>query len=260
MASVVCLGLAVLDHVFTMPGADENARILLAELSEFGVDVSHVRLIPGAQSGVSAILIDQQGERIIVNYADPRLDPDPSWLEEKLTLLKQPNVAALGDLRWQPGTETLLACAKASGLPAVLDADLSPDAFSEGALQAASHALFSEPALLQYAETSDRDAALRSVRQRLGNWVGFTAGAEGTFWLEEGRVQHQQAFPIQPVDTLGAGDVFHGVFALGLAEGLEVPGAIRLASASAALKCSRTGGRSAIPLREEIETFMAQHG
>ena len=66
------------------------------------------------------------------------------------------------------------------------------------------------------------------------------------------------AFQIKSVDTLGAGDVFHGLFALGLAEGFPEETSLINASAAAALNCSRTGGRDAIPLKHEIKAFLEE--
>jgi sulfofructose kinase len=51
--------------------------------------------------------------------------------------------------------------------------------------------------------------------------------------------------------------VFHGTYALALAEGLRIGGAMRFAAAAAAIKCSRPGGRSGAPTRHEVDTFLA---
>jgi sulfofructose kinase len=64
------------------------------------------------------------------------------------------------------------------------------------------------------------------------------------------------AFPIQPVDTLAAGDVFHGAFALALAEGRAEIDAMRFAAAAAAIKCTRFGGISGAPGRAEVEALV----
>ena len=58
------------------------------------------------------------------------------------------------------------------------------------------------------------------------------------------------------VDTLAAGDVWHGAFALSLGEGESEVNAVRFANAVAALKCTGFGGRSAIPNRLETNTFL----
>ena len=60
-----------------------------------------------------------------------------------------------------------------------------------------------------------------------------------------------------PVDPLGAGDVFHGALALALAEGVATAQAVRFASAAAAIKVTRFGGRSGAPTRAEVDQFLA---
>jgi sulfofructose kinase len=69
-------------------------------------------------------------------------------------------------------------------------------------------------------------------------------------------LQETPAFPVHTVDTLGAGDDFHGAFALAIAEGQELSEALRFASAAAALKCTRFGGALAAPQRLEVEELL----
>ena len=64
-------------------------------------------------------------------------------------------------------------------------------------------------------------------------------------------------FAVEAVDTLGAGDVFHGAFALALAQGRALAAAIRFAAAAAGLKCTRLGGSMAAPYRAEVEALLA---
>jgi sugar/nucleoside kinase (ribokinase family) len=65
-------------------------------------------------------------------------------------------------------------------------------------------------------------------------------------------------FPVHTVDTLGAGDIFHGAFALASSEGQELNEVLRFASAAAALKCMRFGGAFAAPQRVEVEELLRQ--
>jgi sugar/nucleoside kinase (ribokinase family) len=86
-----------------------------------------------------------------------------------------------------------------------------------------------------------------------------TRGPEGVFWLNEsGEVERLAAVPIVARETLGAGDVFHGAFALALAEGRDNASALRFATAAAAVKCGRTGGRASFPNRGEVERCLSQ--
>ena len=67
-------------------------------------------------------------------------------------------------------------------------------------------------------------------------------------------------FKVDAVDTLGAGDVLHGGFALALAEGRDEIGAMRFGAAVAGLKCSRLGGSAGAPTRAEVEDLLAARG
>ena len=98
------------------------------------------------------------------------------------------------------------------------------------------------------------------MRKLTDAFLAVTLGAGGVLWLDEqDRVRRLQSFPVHAVDTLGAGDTFHGSFALALAEKMPEPEALRFASAVAAIKCSRFGGRAGVPNRAEVEEFLAAH-
>ncbi|TIT46733.1 MAG: sugar kinase, partial [Mesorhizobium sp.] len=79
------------------------------------------------------------------------------------------------------------------------------------------------------------------------------------WWFDRsaGSSRHVEAPRIKAVDTLAAGDVFHGAFAVGLAEAMAIEHALRFASAAAALKCLRFGGRLGAPDRAETLAMMA---
>jgi len=295
MKQVICAGLAVLDHVFQLPkipkipvksfasnylqvgggnaataavalkraggkaifwgrlGDDHNGDLILDELDELGVDVRDVFRQQGVKSGVSSVLVDDAGERLITNYTDPKLFSNADWLP--LERLKESN-AVLVDFRWQEGAIKTLRKARELGLPAVLDADLTPEGLNEDVIRSATHVLFSQPALKEFAAGKTTEKALSHALELNRGWVGVTEGSSGTRWLDKGSLRHFPAFEVKSVDTLGAGDVFHGIFALGLAEGKTEASSISMASAAAAIHCSRSGGRKSIPDREEINNFL----
>jgi sulfofructose kinase len=77
--------------------------------------------------------------------------------------------------------------------------------------------------------------------------------------IHDGDVRSEvPAFAVEAVDTLGAGDVWHGAFALFLAEGLDAGEAVFRANAVAALKSSAFGGRKALPTRPELDAFIKE--
>ena len=67
---------------------------------------------------------------------------------------------------------------------------------------------------------------------------------------------HRPAFDISVRDTLGAGDVWHGAFALALAEEQSIDEAMKFASAAAALKVQNGGGRAGCAIRKDVEDLL----
>jgi sulfofructose kinase len=125
-------------------------------------------------------------------------------------------------------------------------------------LTASSHLVFSSEALQSTAGVSDNAEALKKIAKLTLSFLAGTRGAQGTLWLDERQaLQHTPAFPVHTVDTLGAGDVFHGAFALAITEKQDIPGALRFASAAAALKFTRFGGAFAAPQRAEVEELLS---
>jgi sulfofructose kinase len=153
---------------------------------------------------------------------------------------------------------SLCAEARRRGIPVIVDVDRAMS-LREGLLTASSHLIFSSEALQATAGlASDADALLK-IAKLTPSFLAGTRGAQGTLWLDEhGSLQQTPAFPVHTVDTLGAGDVFHGAFALAITEKQELRQALRFASAAAALKCTRFGGAFAAPQRAEVEELLSQ--
>lgn len=233
-------------------GDDVTGRLIFDELAGEGVDVGAVRRVEGRRSPVAAILVDAAGERLVVPYYDQALDRDPSWLPvEQLPRFD----AMLVDVRWLEGATRALDAARAAGVPAMLDADIAPPEVLAALVPRAHHVVFSEPALKAFAGIDDVAAALARIGPIVPGVVGATAGARGFFWRDGAAIGHVEAPAVEVVDTLGAGDVFHGGFALALAEGRPIARAARFAAVAASLKCARFGGRSGCPSRAEVEAF-----
>jgi sulfofructose kinase len=117
--------------------------------------------------------------------------------------------------------------------------------------------VFSSEALQSTAGIADDGDALKKIAKLTPSFLAATRGALGTLWLDERRdLQQTPAFPVHTVDTLGAGDVFHGAFTLAITENQALQQALLFASAAAALKCTRFGGAFAAPQRAEVEELL----
>lgn len=292
MTKVLCVGAAVVDFVFQLPelpdraekygtesaslvgggcaanaavavsrlggkailgarlGDDAIGDMVVAGVAAEGVDCANVTRTPGARSSYSSVYIDQHGERQIVNFRGAGLKLETGWFAGLESL-----GAVLTDTRRVAAAVDALALARTRGVPGVLDGEAPVD---PGLVSLASHAAFSMQGLRDLAPGLGPEEALQKISAEHGCWACVTDGANGVWFTGFDGIEHIPAFAVTPVDTLGAGDIWHGAFALALAEGQDEPEAILFASAAAALKCMKPGGRDGAPSRTDLETFLKE--
>jgi sulfofructose kinase len=237
-------------------GEDSIADSMREQLQAEGVDVRGLRRFSGLQSSTSAILIDARGERLVVGYRGSALAAPADWLAVDEIAAAG---AVLADVRWPQGASGALRAARRAGVPGVLDGDTAERAALLALTQEAEYALFSESGLACFSDAAAIETGLRQALALGVRLAAVTQGEQGTLWLEAGSagaLQHLPAYPVPVVDTLAAGDVFHAAFALELARGQASVAALRFASAAAAIKCTRPGGRAGCPTRAEVERFL----
>jgi len=240
---------------FTGPvGTDEASARFLDGLARTGVDMSGVERVEGGSISVSGIFIDGAGEKLVATRRGELLaDARP---RDAVTLVADVDIV-MADNRFPNFVRSILQAAVRRGIPAVLDGDraTAPD---DPLFAIASHVIFSSEALRATTGLDDLAAALTIIARVAPGFLAVTNGPGEMLWLEDGQVRQMAAFPIEAVDTLGAGDTFHGAFALALAEGCDLAPAMRFAAAAAALKCTRFGGIAGTPTRHEVDAFLAR--
>lgn len=285
MSSVVTVGHAVLDHRFRVPvfpptqartdadtyrsdvggpaavaamavvrlggsarlvaarGADDAGAQLAAALAARGVDIEGFVLREDVETPVCAVLIDRSGERTIIRRVARSFTADAGWVTpERLTGAG----AVLVHPLWAAGADAAVRSARALGVPCVLDLDhVSPSTLDLASR--VTHVIADASAAQALGGVESAVAALRAT----GAWWAITLGADG--------VRHaggtMAALRVPVLDTTGAGDVFHGAFALALAEGRDETYALRFASIAGALHVRD----AQIPDRAAVLERMEEH-
>lgn len=240
--------------VWSRIGDDWLGRMAAQSLADEGFDVSGVHIVPGMATSQVAILIEESGDRLVVPYHDPHADASAAWLP--LSEIAKADFLHC-ETRWVEGAEAALKAARAHGVPSMVDGEVAPREALQRLIPLADYAVFSDAGLRIYAACDDVEAALLQVGAGHRGHVGASCGADGYLWYEAGRIRKVAAPRVTVVDTLAAGDVFHGALALALMEGKGIEAAARFACAAASLKCTHFGGRLGCPLRGDIETFLA---
>lgn len=232
-------------------GDDIFGKFVRDELKRLRIDGRYLMERAGEATAHSAVLVDPNGERTIVNHRSESL------YETGAAHIDLQNASGvLVDTRWPQGAADLVKAARPVGIPCVVDAE-APVNHAVEALRGATHVAFSEQGLADFAGGADADALSRAASS-LGAWVCVTRGSSSVLCHDGQTLSEVPAFKVKAVDTLGAGDVWHGAFTLALSEGLGELEAVRRANAAAALKTTRIGGGSPLPCRSEVENFLRE--
>ena len=235
-------------------GDDTAGHYIIDELVASGVDTRDVRRIATSRSPTSVVIVDLQGERLIISEDDHDLPRTADWLPlERIALAG----ALLSDLTWLEGTMRAFEHARAHGVPTLLDVDLGSGPLLPMALPLTDYAIFSAPAFAQFITGATTEERIQFLLESGAQHAGVTLGAKGYVWANRaGECGEVPAHQVSVVDTTGAGDAFHGAFALGLAAGLSDPSCAQLATAVAGLSCRGLGARSALPDAAEVASVL----
>lgn len=92
-------------------------------------------------------------------------------------------------------------------------------------------------------------------------YVVITLGERGLLYRsEKGEVCHLPAYPVNAIDTSGAGDIFHGAFAYGMSKNLSLVENLKQSSMASAISVQRKGSQTSIPTFEEVKELLSAKG
>ena len=115
----------------------------------------------------------------------------------------------------------------------------------------------SEFALLAGGATGDLPTAMNLWAASRRQTIIVTLGADGAMAATPDEIIRVPALPVQPVDTVGAGDTFVGYLAAGLDKGLDLEAAMRRAAVAASLACLKPGAQPSVPTAAEVDKALA---
>jgi sulfofructose kinase len=234
-------------------GEDANGDRVLAAFAREKIDCTFCRRVDGLATALSAIFMDARGDRTIVTYRDERIANTPPAEPDKIVAAAD---AVLADNRYPAFVAPICAAARRRNIPVVLDGD-RPTVEDDPLFRSASHVIFSSECLRATTGVADLAVGLQRIARQTDAFLAVSNGPNDILFLVRGELRQLPVFAIDAVDTLGAGDAFHGGFALALAEGRNEVEAMRFGAAVAGIKCSRIGGSAGAPTRAEVESFLA---
>jgi sulfofructose kinase len=238
-------------------GDDDFGRTGRQKLEDEGVEMSHVVVVPHVASRLAVIIADRKSaQRTVLWQRDPSLSLRPSDITDEV--LRETRVVLVGSDDVEAMTDAA-GRARAAGVRTVGDLER---------VHVGTEALLGELDVIVMAATFPKaftghthlGKALKEIADLADAMVVcVTLGEEGCLALVDGDEIHMPAFPIDAVDTTGAGDLFRaGLIARWLLEptGPGIPDLLRYANAVAALNCRAVGAWTAAPRRSEVEALL----
>ena len=234
-------------------GDDDDGAFARRELAVRGVDTAGAVTRPCANRQ-ALIVVEPDGDRAVLWSRDPALVLDPQQLPADL--LRSARLVHVD------AVDVAVACeaarvALAAGALATCDID-TVERDTATLVDTVSHPILAEHVPMALTGEADVERAVRALAQRHAGPICVTLGARGALLFAEGRLHRVAGWPLDAVDTTGAGDVFRGAFIAAVLEGQPPLDVLRFANAAAAVSCTRAGAVGGVPVRSEVDALLLQ--
>jgi len=256
-AMAACARLGLRARYIGKVGGDFWSHASLKTLAQEGIDVRHVIRDKRSPGHVSIVLADRAtGQRTLFFRRPPAYAISPEELNrEAMTAGRLLHVDGID----AAAARQAIVWAREAGMRVTMDGERIVPGIEE--VWPRVDLLVCNPRFIRgttgHAATQD---GLRELADRGPSRVAVTLAEDGALGYENGRWVRVPGFRIEPVDTNGAGDVFHGACAVGELRGWPLTWTLTFANAVAAMKCRILGGRRGIPRLPEVVDFLAAHG
>lgn len=261
LSACAALGLRT-SYVGTM-SSDQHGDFMRDALTKRGIDVTRAIVRPAANP-FAVILVAEgrtshglqrgsgQGERIVLWDRPVEMVLRPADLPADLA--SSARLVHVDDV----DPDAAIAAGKAAiaaGVPVTSDIEAARPK-TPAILDAVTIPIFAEHVPADLTGEPNLEVALRILRQRHAGMLVVTLGARGALMLAGDRVIRQPAFPVDVIDTTGAGDVFRAGFIYALLRGDSPEGILRFACAAAAVSCTRRGAIASVPDLDAVNALL----
>ncbi|MBJ6360641.1 ribokinase [Paenibacillus sp. GCM10012307] len=255
--AVACARLGAEVVMIGCVGQDNMASQLMDALGKEGIVTDYVKSVPHQPTGIAAITVCDKDNRIIViPGANHCLEPeDVQALESVIAASDMMLIQQEIPFRT---VEAAIRLASSLNVRVILNpapaVKLSPELLEMVAVITPNETELA--IVLGLDENSVRGP--EEMIARYSRQIVMTHGKDGAFYKHAGgEISHEPGRKVEVADTTGAGDTFNGALAVMLSEGKTLGEAVRFAVGASALSVTKLGATSGMPLRSEVEKFIA---
>jgi ribokinase len=243
-------------------GDDSFGKDAHKALQSAGVDTSYIQTDSTTSTGVALITVDENGENIITIARGANGKINHEDVSRLRSLLPQAHALLL---QLECDIEYVTAAARAAfdaHVDVIFDPAPACDAVTDELISLSTVITpnTTEAGILvgrDIATRSDAEAAAKELCARGATHAVVKLGGDGAIWCHNGTCTNIPAFPVQAIDSVAAGDAFAAALAVARTEGKDMPDALTFASAAGALKVTKRGAQPGLPLRAEVDAFLA---
>lgn len=235
-------------------GEDDFGRAMRQTLADARVDIENVRTSE-TQTGLAVVTHTDRGKNAIIvipganaEVCADDLAPSLETLEPGDVLVTQLEIPTLTvrralEIARERGATTVLNAAPAEAVGHLLDLVdlLVVNEFEAGVV-----------AGVETPTATEARAAAVQIADEHGVSVILTLGEAGAMVAHEGRLADIRPFPVDAVDSTGAGDTYVGALAAFLALGYPLRVACEWASAAGAHACLHVGAQAGAPTQQDL--------
>lgn len=223
------------------------------QLTQYGVDTQFIKTV-NLPTGHAIINLDRNGENAIITFSGANNLQDILQIENALKTANKDDILLLQN------ETTMQAEAAKIAMEVGMKVIYSAAPFSIDAVK--KMLPICSILMMNKVESEQLCAGLETKIENIPvQDIIVTKGSNGVDWhsVNHENAEHIPSFIVDAKDTTAAGDTFAGYFAAGLDQGIGLKEAIRLGSAAAAIKVTRTGTAEVIPKRAEVDLFLERH-
>ncbi|MDF2541307.1 MAG: carbohydrate kinase, PfkB family [Herbinix sp.] len=233
-------------------GDDVYGAFIRKDFIRHGIDTKQLLSREGKTTHFSTVISDKKTKGRSILFYPGSAEPINA---DELPLKYLCNTKYFYIARLDEVTVKAATIARESGADIIIDADSYLDNL-EDHLPLIDIFIGSEFLYRSMFPDEDYEKNCRTVMEKGPEVVVFTFGEKGCVGFSKEGYFTVPAYQVEVVDTVGAGDVYHGAFVAGLLYHWPIPRIAQFASAVSAIKCTRIGGRAGIPDRKTAERFM----
>ena len=228
-------------------GQDEFGRIILENFKKNGVHTNYVEPVTHLETGTAHITL-AEGDNSIIVVEGANQYVTPKYIEAALDLIFSVDMVLIQQEIPEETVEYVTQVCHEKGIPLLLNpAPARP--VSQAVIEKATYITPNEiEAGVLFAGEEPSEAMKKYPKK-----VFITEGKKGVRFHDGKKEILVASYPVEAVDTTGAGDTFNAAFAVALSEGKNLEDSLTFANRAASLSVTKFGAQGGMPTRAEVE-------